>query len=70
MRVKQSPSKPVQRALNPVMKALTSNELFNHLDTDVKVSVASSICEIMKITAPDSPFGDEQLKVCSTIFTV
>ncbi|KAG8639428.1 uncharacterized protein LOC110631345 isoform X2 [Manihot esculenta] len=62
MRVKQSPSKPVQRALNPVMKALTSNELFNHLDTDVKVSVASSICEIMKITAPDSPFGDEQLK--------
>ncbi|XP_057995973.1 sister chromatid cohesion protein PDS5 homolog C isoform X2 [Hevea brasiliensis] len=60
--VKQSPSNLVRKALNPAMNALTSNELLNHLDAEVKVFVASSICEIMRITAPISPYGDEQLK--------
>ncbi|EEF27513.1 conserved hypothetical protein [Ricinus communis] len=36
--------------------------LLNNLNVDVKVSVASCICEIMRSTAPDAPCGDEQMK--------
>ena len=30
---------------------------------DVKVSVVSCITEIARITAPDSPYNDERMKV-------
>lgn len=40
-------------------------ELLNHLDVDVRVVVASCISEITRITAPDAPYDDEQMKVFS-----
>ncbi|KAL2939980.1 Sister chromatid cohesion protein PDS5-like protein B-B [Bienertia sinuspersici] len=61
-RVEQSPSESMKKALSPSMKALISNELLRHTDVDVKVAVASCISEITRITAPDAPYEDDQMK--------
>ncbi|XP_028105789.1 sister chromatid cohesion protein PDS5-like [Camellia sinensis] len=61
-RVEQSPSKSMQTALSPSMKALVADELLRHPDVDVKVAVASCISEITRITAPDAPYDDDQMK--------
>ncbi|OUZ99563.1 hypothetical protein BVC80_7681g2 [Macleaya cordata] len=61
-RVEQSPSKSMQNAISPLMKALVANELLRHSDMDVKVSIASCISEITRITAPEAPYDDEQMK--------
>ncbi|CAK9146640.1 unnamed protein product [Ilex paraguariensis] len=45
------------------MKALVADELLKHSDVDVKVAVASCISEITRITAPDAPYDDDQMKV-------
>ena len=55
----------MQTAVSPAMKALVVKELLNHLDEDVRVVVASCISEITRITAPDAPYDDEQMKVLS-----
>lgn len=54
----------MQNALSPLMKALVAGKLFKHSDVDVKVAVAACISEITRITAPDAPYDDEQMKVC------
>ncbi|CAO2816874.1 unnamed protein product [Amaranthus hypochondriacus] len=61
-RVEQSPSESMKKALSPLMIVLVSNELLRHSDNDVKVAVASCINEIMRITAPDAPYDDDQMK--------
>ncbi|CAO2825886.1 unnamed protein product [Amaranthus hypochondriacus] len=61
-RVEQSPSESMKNALSSSMKALVANELLKHPDIDVKVAVASCISEITRITAPDAPYEDEQMK--------
>ncbi|RYQ97078.1 hypothetical protein HN51_043804 [Arachis hypogaea] len=61
--VNQLPSEPIQEALVPSMKALISDELLRHTDEDVKISVTSCIAEITRITAPDTPYDDEQMKI-------
>ncbi|KAG7020414.1 Sister chromatid cohesion protein PDS5-like A [Cucurbita argyrosperma subsp. argyrosperma] len=61
-RVEQSPSKSMQSALAPSLKALVSDQLLRHSDIDVKVAVAACISEITRITAPDAPYNDEQMK--------
>ncbi|XP_042504521.1 dentin sialophosphoprotein-like [Macadamia integrifolia] len=61
-RVEQSPSKSMQNALCTSMKALIADDLLRHSDIDVKVAVASCISEITRITAPDAPYDDEQMK--------
>ncbi|XVF24675.1 hypothetical protein REPUB_Repub13aG0147800 [Reevesia pubescens] len=60
--VEQAPPRSMQKALLPLMKALISDALFRHSDMDVKVSVASCITEITRITAPDAPYNDERMK--------
>ncbi|KAK7854265.1 sister chromatid cohesion protein pds5 [Quercus suber] len=60
--VDQAPSKSMQDALLPSMKALVTNELLRHAEMDVKVLVASCITEITRIIAPDTPYDDEQMK--------
>lgn len=62
-RVEQSPSKSMQNALTPSLKALVSDPLLRHSDIHVKVAVAACISEITRITAPDAPYNDEQMKV-------
>lgn len=44
------------------MKALISDELLRHTDEDVKILVISCISEIARITAPDAPYDDGQMK--------
>ncbi|XP_059658238.1 sister chromatid cohesion protein PDS5 homolog C-like [Cornus florida] len=61
-RVEQSPSKSMQTALAPSLKALVADKLLRHSDTDVKVAVASCISEITRITAPDAPYNDNEMK--------
>lgn len=61
--VEQGPPRSMQDALLPLMKALISNELLRHSDVDVKLSVASCLTQITRITAPDAPYDDERMKV-------
>jgi len=53
----------MKKALSPSTKALIANDLLRHSADDVKVSVASCISEITRITAPDAPYDDDQMKV-------
>ncbi|GJT76918.1 armadillo-type fold protein [Tanacetum coccineum] len=49
-------------ALKPSMKALIHEDLLRHSDVDVNVAVASCMCEIVRITAPDAPYDDDQMR--------
>ncbi|MED6174668.1 hypothetical protein PIB30_071187 [Stylosanthes scabra] len=60
--VEQSPPNTMQNAISPSMKALIADGLVRHSDTDVKVAVASCISEITRITAPEAPYDDDQMK--------
>lgn len=60
--VEQSPSESMKEALSPSTKALIAGDLLRHSDVDVKVSIASCISEITRITAPDAPYEDDQMK--------
>ncbi|XP_024004663.1 altered inheritance of mitochondria protein 21 isoform X2 [Eutrema salsugineum] len=60
--VEQSPPDSMQNALSPLMKALVAGKLFKHSDVDVKVAVAACISEITRITAPDAPYDDDQMR--------
>ncbi|KAI7731395.1 hypothetical protein M8C21_011506, partial [Ambrosia artemisiifolia] len=61
-RVGQAPSVSMQRALVPPMGALIADELMKHSDVDVKISVASCLCEVARITAPEQSYKDEVMK--------
>ncbi|XP_076888777.1 uncharacterized protein LOC143539322 [Bidens hawaiensis] len=61
-RVGQAPSISMQKALVPSMGALIADELIKHSETDVKISVASCLCEVVRITAPDQTYEDEVMK--------
>jgi len=60
--VKQVSFKLMRDALLPSVKALITNKLLRHAEMDVKISIVSCIAEITKITAPDTPYKDEQMK--------
>ncbi|KAF9688891.1 hypothetical protein SADUNF_Sadunf01G0035000 [Salix dunnii] len=60
--VDQAPPRSMQDALLPTMKALISSSLLRHSDEDVRFAVASCISEITRITAPDAPYNDDQMK--------
>ena len=68
-RVEQSPIDSMQNALSPSLKALITDKLLRHSDDDVKIAVASCISEITRITAPEAPYDDAQMKVCSIFST-
>ncbi|KAL9156418.1 hypothetical protein ABFS82_09G075600 [Erythranthe guttata] len=52
----------VQLALQSSKEALIANELIRHTERDVRISVASCISEIVRITAPDEPYKEDQMK--------
>ncbi|KAL0415552.1 UNVERIFIED_CONTAM: Sister chromatid cohesion protein PDS5 [Sesamum latifolium] len=52
----------VEVALQPAKKALIAGELMRHAEMDVRVSAASCISEIIRITAPDEPYTEDQMK--------
>lgn len=59
----QSPSASILEALQPSLNAIVKPELLKHQDRDVKLLVATCICEITRITAPEAPYSDDILKV-------
>lgn len=61
-RVEQSPSESMNKALSPSKKALIAGNLLRHSNVDVRVAIASCISEITRITAPDAPYDDDQMK--------
>ncbi|KVH89310.1 hypothetical protein Ccrd_008702, partial [Cynara cardunculus var. scolymus] len=69
-KVDQSPKKPMLDALKPSTKALIQDGLSRHSDVDVKVAVASCISEITRITAPNAPYTDDQMRRASILETV
>ncbi|MFS7912777.1 putative sister chromatid cohesion protein Pds5 [Helianthus anomalus] len=60
----------MKEAVSSPMKALVAGSLLKHPSMDVKVSVASCLCEIMRITAPEAPYSDEELKISTGCFPV
>ncbi|XP_074329426.1 uncharacterized protein LOC141667028 isoform X1 [Apium graveolens] len=60
--VEQSPSELIQNAFSQSMKALLNESLLRHTDVEVQVAVASCISEITRITAPEAPYTDDQMK--------
>ena len=60
--VEQEPSKLMRDPLLPLVKALITNKLLRHAEMDVKVSIVSCIIKITRITAPNAPCKDEQIK--------
>ncbi|KAL0739306.1 hypothetical protein Bca4012_015516 [Brassica carinata] len=66
--VDQSPHVSMQNALSPLMKALVAGKLFEHSDVDVRVAVAACISEITRITAPEAPYDDDQMKEVFKLF--
>lgn len=61
--MEQAPPITMQDALLPTMKALKANQLLRHPNSDVRISVASCLSEVMRITAPESPYDDDLMKV-------
>ncbi|KAK7272977.1 hypothetical protein RIF29_14022 [Crotalaria pallida] len=61
-KVDQSPSEAIKKSLEPSIQALISDELLRHADEAVKISVTCCFTEITRITAPEAPYDDEQMK--------
>ncbi|XP_048139502.1 sister chromatid cohesion protein PDS5 homolog D-like isoform X2 [Rhodamnia argentea] len=61
--VDQGQSIPRLDSLLPVMKALIADSLLKHSVEGVRVSVAYCLSEIMRISAPEEPYNDDQMKV-------
>jgi hypothetical protein len=57
----------MQNALSPSLNALIADKLMKHSDVDVKVAVASCLIDLTRITAPEAPYNDRQMKVCLII---
>ncbi|XP_051133719.1 sister chromatid cohesion protein PDS5 homolog A [Andrographis paniculata] len=60
--IDQTPPKPLLDSMQPLLNAIAKPELLKHQDREVKLFVASCVCEITRITAPDAPYDDDVLK--------
>ncbi|KAJ0081710.1 hypothetical protein Patl1_09599 [Pistacia atlantica] len=58
----QSPPASILEAMQPFLNAIVKPVFLKHQDKDVKLLVATCICEITRITAPEAPYSDEVLK--------
>nr|XP_027099301.1 uncharacterized protein LOC113718607 [Coffea arabica] len=45
--------------------ALISDRLLRHPNTDVRISVMSCICEVLRISSPHQPYENERMKLHS-----
>ncbi|XP_078443131.1 binding protein isoform X2 [Wolffia australiana] len=61
-KVGQSPSPSMAEAMKACVEAIPKSELFKHEDKEVSVLVATCLCEITRITAPEAPYSDDVLK--------
>ncbi|XP_019169603.1 PREDICTED: sister chromatid cohesion protein PDS5 homolog B-A-like [Ipomoea nil] len=53
----------MRNVLEPIKKALIETKLLRHSDKIIEVSVASCICEIMRISAPVLPYDNTEMEV-------
>ncbi|KAL2341418.1 hypothetical protein Fmac_009358 [Flemingia macrophylla] len=58
----QSPSASALESMKSFFNAIVKPELLKHQDSDVKLLVATCVCEITRITAPEAPYSDDVLK--------
>ncbi|XP_007026378.2 PREDICTED: sister chromatid cohesion protein PDS5 homolog A isoform X2 [Theobroma cacao] len=58
----QSPPSSIMESMQPFLNAIVKPELLKHQDRDAKLLVATCICEITRITAPEAPYSDDVLK--------
>ncbi|XP_058199465.1 sister chromatid cohesion protein PDS5 homolog A isoform X2 [Rhododendron vialii] len=58
----QSPRKSVLESMQPFLDAIVKPELLKHQDREVNLLVATCVCEITRITAPEAPYRDDVLK--------
>ncbi|KAJ7946452.1 Sister chromatid cohesion PDS5-like protein [Quillaja saponaria] len=58
----QSPSASMLESMKPFLNAIVKPEFLKHQDRDVKLLVATCVCEITRITAPEAPYDDDVLK--------
>ncbi|XP_010243945.1 PREDICTED: sister chromatid cohesion protein PDS5 homolog A-like isoform X2 [Nelumbo nucifera] len=58
----QSPSSSMLESMQPCLNTLVKPELLKHQDRDVKLLVATCICEIIRISAPEAPYSDDVLR--------
>ncbi|KAE9599128.1 hypothetical protein Lalb_Chr15g0088251 [Lupinus albus] len=58
----QSPEASILTSMKPFFDTIVKPELLKHEDGDVKLLVATSLCEITRITAPEAPYSDDVLK--------
>lgn len=65
--IDQSPQKSVLMSMQPFLDSIVKPELLKHQDREVKLLVATCICEITRITAPEAPYSDDILKVDKNI---
>ncbi|XP_076937205.1 sister chromatid cohesion protein PDS5 homolog C-like [Bidens hawaiensis] len=69
LKVDQALEKSILDALKSSRNALIHSSLSKYLDIDVRVSVASCICEITRITARDAPpYTDDQMRLIVSSF--
>ncbi|KAI3928595.1 hypothetical protein MKW98_024196, partial [Papaver atlanticum] len=61
-KLEQSPSALVLDSMQPCLNAMVKPELLKHQDGDVKLLVATCLCEITRITAPEAPYSDDILR--------
>ncbi|KAJ4981397.1 hypothetical protein NE237_032234 [Protea cynaroides] len=60
--LEQSPMPLMLESMQPCLNAIAKPELLRHQDRDVKLLVATCICEITRITAPEAPYSDDVLR--------
>lgn len=59
--IAQSPSPDIYDGLKSIMQSIISTDLLEHFDEDIRVDVVACLSEIIRITAPNLPYGDETM---------
>jgi sister chromatid cohesion protein PDS5 len=54
-------------SLTQVAKELASQQLLTHKDKGIRAFAASCLVDVLRICAPNAPFGPAQLKVCAHV---
>ncbi|PWA84097.1 Agenet-like domain-containing protein [Artemisia annua] len=67
-KMEQSPPKAVLDTMQTLLNAIVKPELLKHQDEEAKLLVATCICEITRITAPEAPYDDDVLKDIFRLF--
>ncbi|KAL5704355.1 hypothetical protein ACHQM5_022795 [Ranunculus cassubicifolius] len=62
-----SQSSSLKSKIEPLSNSLVRSSLLQHKDKDVRVLVASCLCQIIRVLAPDPPYNDKTLREIFTL---